>query len=147
MPEPAACLVDANLLMWAHHEQFDQHAAAREWWATMLSASANVGVPWPSVLAFVRLSTNHRVFEDPIDLATAWTEVQRWLDHPGVWVPVATERHRHLLDQQLRDGQASGDHVMDAHLAALAIEWGLELLSGDRGFARFPGLRWRNPLA
>lgn len=146
MPEQAASLVDANLLIWAHHVHFEQHAAARDWWGATLSTSANVGVPWPSVLAFVRISTNHRALERPIDLSVAWSEVQRWLDHPGVWVPTPTERHRDLLASQLLDGQAVGNHAMDAHLAALAIEWGLELLSGDRGFARYPGLRWRNPL-
>ncbi|MCA1845284.1 MAG: VapC toxin family PIN domain ribonuclease, partial [Actinobacteria bacterium] len=46
----------------------------------------------------------------------------------------------------LQAGAGAGDHVPDAHLAATAVEWGLELLSADRDFARYPGLRWRNPL-
>lgn len=69
-----------------------------------------------------------------------------WLDRPNVWVPVPTERHRNLLARCLLEGRASGKHSSDAHLAALALEWGLELLSADRDFARYPGLRWRDPL-
>lgn len=143
----AAALVDANLLLWAHHEAFAQHAAARGWWAQTLTTAPLVGIPWPSALAFVRISTHPRALTVPASVEEAWAVVESWLDRDNVWVPVPTERHRSVLSQMLVTGRASGNHSGDAHLAALAIEWGLELLSADRDFARYPGLRWRDPLA
>jgi toxin-antitoxin system PIN domain toxin len=149
MPDPAtaAPLVDANLLLWAHHRQFPHHPAARAWWAQTMSTLPLVGIPWPTILAFVRISTHPRALEHPLSVEQAWAVVDSWLDSPNVWVPVPTERHRGILAQQLIGGHGTGNHVMDAHLAALAIEWGLELISADRDFARYPGMRWRDPIA
>jgi toxin-antitoxin system PIN domain toxin len=146
MADPAP-LVDANLLLWAHHRQFAHHDAARDWWATTMSSVPLIGVPWPTTLAFVRISTHPRALERPLTIEEAWGVVDGWLDSPNVWVPVPTERHGEVLAEQLIGGRGTGNHVMDAHLAALAIEWGLELVSADRDFARYPGLRWRDPLA
>lgn len=140
-------LVDVNLLLWAHHAQFPRHERAFAWWRDLLSDHPRVGVPWPVALAFVRISTHPRVLERPATIEDAWAEVGRWLDRANVWTPVPTERHRGVLGPLLIGGQASGNHTTDAHLAALAIEWGLQLLSADRDFARYPGLSWRNPLA
>lgn len=141
-----ACLVDANLILWAHHRQFPLHDAARQWWRVALSDRVQVGIPWPSILAFVRISTHPRALERPMAVGAAWAIVETWLDRPNVWIPVPTDRHRSILGPLLSAGRASGNHVPDAHLAGLAIEWGLELLSADRDFARYPGLRWRDPL-
>jgi toxin-antitoxin system PIN domain toxin len=143
----SAPLVDANLLLWAHHRQFPMHEASRAWWGHVLSEQALVGIPWPSILAFVRISTHPRALERPLDTGAAWTTVETWLDRPNVWIPTPTDRHRAILGPLLRAGRATGNHVPDTHLAALAIEWGLELLSADRDFARYPGLRWKDPLA
>ncbi|MDQ3880763.1 MAG: PIN domain-containing protein [Chloroflexota bacterium] len=143
----SAPLVDANLILWAHHRQFSQHEASRRWWGRLLSERAMVGIPWPSILAFVRISTHPRALERPLEIASAWRIVEGWLDRGNVWVPVPTDRHRSILAPLLERGKASGNHVPDAHLAALAIEWGLELQTADRDFARYPGLRWRDPLA
>ena len=146
-PAESAPLVDANLILWAHHRQFAQHAVARTWWGHMLSDRALVGIPWPTILAFVRISTHPRALEHPLEVGQAWQIVETWLDRANVWIPVPTDRHRSILAPLLESGKASGNHVPDAHMAALAIEWGLELQSGDRDFARYPGLRWRDPLA
>jgi toxin-antitoxin system PIN domain toxin len=143
---PDAVLLDANLLLWAHHEHFDQHAAARAWLADTLTRVPLVGIPWATILAFLRISTHPRAFASPLDIATAWSVVRGWLECPNVRVPVPTERHATVLGQVLVEGKASGNHTTDAHLAALATEWGLELQSSDRDFARYPGLRWRDPL-
>lgn len=142
-----ACIVDANLVLWAHHRQFPLHDAAREWWRTVLSQQARVGIPWPTILAFVRISTHPRALERPVDVGAAWGIAETWLDRSNVWIPAPTDRHRSIFGSLLSAGRATGNHVPDAHLAALAIEWGLELLSADRDFSRYPGLRWRDPLA
>lgn len=140
-------LVDANLLLYAHHAGFGQHVAARRWLDERLNASPQVGLPWASLLAFVRLSVNPRVFERPLSVAQAWEQVSLWLACPNVWVPVPTERHASILSRLLPQAVGSPGLVMDAHLAAQAIEHGLELCSTDRDFGRFIELRWRNPLA
>jgi toxin-antitoxin system PIN domain toxin len=145
--EADAVLVDANLLIWAHHVQFDQHAAARRWWAGTLSGAPVVGIPWPSILAFLRISTHPRALERPLGIGVAWSVVAGWLERPNVRCPVPTERHPSILGDLLVRAKAPGAHTSDAHLAALAIEWGLELCSADRDFARYPGLRWRDPVA
>ena len=71
-----AVLVDANLLLWAHHRQFAHHAPAAAWWASTLSSTPLVGVPWPSVLAFMRISLHPRAFARPLDVATAYSVVE-----------------------------------------------------------------------
>ena len=142
-----AVLLDANLLIWAHHEQFDEHARAHEWLARELTANPLVGIAWPTTMTFLRLSTHPRALRRPLSIETAWSVARGWLERPNVQVPVPTVRHGEILGRLLVSGKAAGDHTTDAHLAALAIEWGLELLSADRDFARYEGLRWRDPLA
>ena len=146
-PPSDAILVDANLVLWAHHRHFDRHEPARAWWAEALSSTPLVGIPWPTLVAFLRVSTHPRAFTQPLSIETAWRTVAGWLARSNVRTPVPTERHTAILGAMLADGRASGNHAPDAHLAALAIEWGLELQSADRDFARYPGLRWRDPLA
>jgi toxin-antitoxin system PIN domain toxin len=141
-----AILVDANLLIWAHHRQFDSHESARAWWAQTLSSVPLVGIPWATALAFLRISTHPRALTRPLKIGQAWAVVDDWLGRPNVKVPAPTERHPAILEEMLTAGRATGNHVPDAHLAALAIEWGLELVTVDRDFARYPGLRWRDPL-
>ncbi|MDX2171008.1 MAG: TA system VapC family ribonuclease toxin [Deltaproteobacteria bacterium] len=140
-------LVDANLLLYATISDFEQHAAARDWLDARLNAPARVGLPWPSLLAFVRISTNARVFPRPLAVSVAWRRVTTWLDLPNVWTPEPTERHRELLDAFLTGPAGSSKLVSDAHLAAIAVSHGLLLCSTDGDFARFRPLRWENPLA
>jgi toxin-antitoxin system PIN domain toxin len=142
-----AILVDANLLLWAHHRRFPQHEAAHEWWARALGEVPLVGIPWPTSLAFLRISTHARVLERPLDTGEAWTVVKEWLGRPNVRIPVPTERHPEILGELLVGARATANHTTDAHLAALALEWGLELQSADADFARYRDLRWRNPVA
>jgi hypothetical protein len=140
-------LVDANLLVYAHVASFPQHETAREWLDGKLNGAAPVGLPWESLLAFLRLVTNPRVFEQPEPAAAAWAQVQGWLDNQNAWIPLPTENHRAVLGNLLTASGAHANLVPDAHLAALAIEHQAELCSNDSDFGRFPGLRWRNPLA
>ena len=140
-------LVDANLLVYAHVRSLPQHAAARQWLDDRLNESARVGVPWPSLLGFIRLVTNPRIFTRPATVAGAWQQVEEWLGCPPVWVPSPTAEHARVLRPLLLSTGLRSNLVPDAHLAALAIEHGLLLCSTDGDFARFPGLRWENPLA
>lgn len=140
-------LVDANLLVYAHVSSATAHAKARAWLDASLNGAAQVALPWPSLLAFVRLVSNPRVFSRPLTVAQAWAQVENWLSVPVVWIPHATERHKDVLARLLAREAFRANLVPDAHLAALAIEHGLILCSADGDFARFAGLSWRNPLA
>ena len=126
---------------------FAQHERARRWLDERLNGTARVGLPWPSLLAFLRLVTNPRVFERPASSRAAWHQVEERLDCEAAWVPAPTERHRQVLGRLLSEAPVRVNLVPDAHLAALAIEHGLLLASTDGDFARFPGLRFENPIA
>ncbi|HTT79436.1 MAG TPA: TA system VapC family ribonuclease toxin [Stellaceae bacterium] len=139
-------LVDANLLIYAFNKAAAQHEVARDWLETRLTGSARVGLPWASLLAFLRIVTNPRLFPRAVDAAGAWQQIANWLSSDAAWIPVPTERHAALLAPILTLPGVRGDLVPDAHLAALAMEHGLTLCSNDGDFARFPGLRWQNPL-
>ena len=140
-------LIDANLLIYAFNPSAQQHRRAREWLEARLNGPMPVGLPWPSLVAFLRVSTHSRIFERPLTIPEAWDQVLRWLSSPVAWAPNATERHQGVLGQLLYLPGLRGNLVHDADLAALAIEHGLTLCSTDGDFARFPGLRWENPLA
>ena len=140
-------LVDANILVYAHVSSFPQHKVAREWLDVQLNGSGRVGLPWESLLAFLRLVTNPRVFERPEPMMEAWHQVGAWLSCATAWMPQATDRHGEVLGGFLGLPGLSANLVPDAHLAALAVEHGLMLCSADGDFARFPGLRWSNPLS
>ncbi len=124
-----------------------QHVGAREWLEQQLVGTARVGLPWPSLLAFVRLVTNPRLFSDPESIADAWDQVETWLDADPVWIPGPGPRHREVLRGCLHPTGLRADDVPDAHLAALAVEHGLKLATSDRGFARFSRLEWFDPLS
>lgn len=138
-------LVDANLLIYASAPETPQHDAARAWLDERINGPARVGLPWPSLLAFMRIVSNPRLFERA-SLAHARAQVEDWLSQPSTWIPSPTEAHAATLEGLL-EGERSHRLVPDAHLAALALEHGLLLCSSDGDFARFPGLRWENPLA
>ena len=139
-------VVDANLLIYAHVAEAPEHQPAREWLDGQLGGRTKVGLPWQSLLAFVRLVSNPRVFPRYESVANAWAQVDLWLHAGPAWIPVPTERHRDVL-HSLIPATKHANLVPDAHLAALSIEHGLVLMSTDGDFARFPGLRWQNPLA
>jgi hypothetical protein len=140
-------LVDVNILVYARNNASSQHAAAREWLDRQLSGAGPVGLPWVTLLGFLRLTTNSRVLPRPLTMPVAWQQVSTWLACEAAWIPQPTERHADVLADLLAFPGVQGNLVTDAHLAALAIEHGLTLCSTDGDFARFPGLHWRNPIA
>jgi toxin-antitoxin system PIN domain toxin len=139
-------LVDANLLLYAANRAAPEHDVAREWLDTRLSGSARVGLPWPSLLAFIRLASNPLVVRQPVSLSAAWGQASEWLSSPVAWVPMPTEKHAEVLAGLCQPSWMTSRLVPDADLAALAIEHGLTLCSSDGDFARFKGLSWENPL-
>jgi toxin-antitoxin system PIN domain toxin len=139
-------LVDANILLYAEDQLSPQHESAREWWDAQLSGASPVCLCWSVLCAFIRIGTNPRVFERPMTLKQALSRVQSWLNQPCVRLIYPTERHWTVLQSLLIAGQALGNLVSDAHLGALAVQHGCTLMSTDGDFARFPQLKWKNPL-
>ncbi|MBA3365260.1 MAG: type II toxin-antitoxin system VapC family toxin [Actinobacteria bacterium] len=140
-------LVDANLLVYAVDETSPHHARAKPWLEHQLSGSETLGFAWAVLLAFVRLATNPRLFESPLTADEAFDLVDSWLAQPSATVVHPTDRHSRLLRELLAPLGTAGNLTTDAHLAALSVEHGAALCSGDSDFARFPRVRWINPLA
>jgi toxin-antitoxin system PIN domain toxin len=139
-------LIDTNILIYAFINLFPNHRRAQDWLNQVLDGTDRVGLPWASLLGFLRVATNPRVFSKAPPVADAWAQVVAWLQSDTAWVPEPTERHSSVLGELLALPGIHGNLIPDAHLAALAIEHGLTLCSTDGDFARFPGLRWINPL-
>ncbi len=139
-------LVDANLLVYAYMDGVPQHQSARTWLEDRFTDSSEIALPWAVLLAFVRISSNRRIFERPSPIPLCWQQVEEWLDLEQTWIPSPTPRHRETVGRLLSQIGTDSNLVPDAHLAALAIEHDLTLYSADRGFRRFTDLRWENPL-
>jgi len=139
-------LVDANILLYAEDQLSPRHAAACAWWDAQLSGTSPVCLCWTVLGAFIRIGTNPRVYDRPLSLDHALSRVQSWMDQPCVRMVHPTERHWTVFRKMLLEGQATANLITDAHLAALSLEYGCELISTDSDFSRFPGIRWRNPL-
>jgi uncharacterized protein len=134
-------LVDANLLLYAYHPRAHQHEASRRWLEDVLSGPDLVRFAWVTLRAFLRISTNPRVFERPLVTAEAETAVTSWLSQPRAGIVEPSDRHWEILRGLMREGQTAGPVVMDAVVAAIALEHGATVYTTDRDFARFPGLK------
>lgn len=140
-------LVDANLLLYAANHAAPEHQRARVWLDEQLNGLARVALPWPSLLAFVRLASNPVVVRHAVTPGEAWRQVEEWIACAPVWIPEPGPQHAETLGALLAHSWMTSRLVPDARLAALAIEHGLTLCSTDGDFAKFPGLTWNNPMA
>lgn len=140
-------LLDANLLIYAVNETLPQHTAARAWLEEALSGNDAVGLPWVSILAFLRITTRADIFPHPLTAEQAMGYVDEWLQQPFVQPVVAGDKHWSVLRNLLEVSGLAGNLTSDAHLAALALENGATVYSADNDFKRFAGVRHINPLA
>lgn len=139
-------LIDANILLYAADPSVPEHAVANAWLAARLNGERRVGLPWESLSAFLRIATSARGAHRPIEPADAFGLIDDWLAAPMAWIPQPTERHADVLGGLVRRYRLSARLIPDAHLAALAIQHGLDVVSADSDFARFTEIRWVNPL-
>lgn len=139
-------LLDANLLLYAVNRDLPQHEKARAWLEKVLSGEESVGLPWVVILAFLRITTNPRVFEHPFTIEAAAEYVNKWLAQPVVAPVVPGPNHWPVLRSLLAASGAGGNLTTDAHIAALAIEHGYTVYSTDYDFNRFVGVSHINPL-
>lgn len=138
-------LVDANVLIYAVNTESTHHRAAKTWLDAALSGGSPVGFAWTALIAFIRITTKPGLFTDPLSTAQATGTVRMWLDQSAAHVLHPTPRHLDVLTGLLAELGTGGNVVADAHLAALAIEHNANVVTFDRDFGRFPGLRWSIP--
>jgi toxin-antitoxin system PIN domain toxin len=138
---------DINILLYAYDSTSPRQERARAWWETTLQEPHTIGLPWATSIGFIRVITHRGIWARPLPPKDAIGIVRTWLDHPRVRIVTPGERHAEILFDLLLELGVAGNLTSDAHLAALAIEYQAELVSTDTDFARFPGLRWFNPLA
>ncbi len=137
---------DVNLLLYATNSSVPQHSRARQWLSDIMTGDEPVGLAWIVVVAFVRISSNARIYRAPMSVDQATDIVDRWLNNPLVSTIEPSTSHWTILRGLLRENGSAGNLTNDAHLAALCIERGATLHSADGDFSRFRGLRWQNPL-
>ncbi|MCX6551981.1 MAG: PIN domain-containing protein [Acidobacteria bacterium] len=113
----------------------------------MLNGRRPVGLAWVTVLGFIRIATHRQILARPLHAPAACSRVRSWLAQPCVTILHPGDRHPDVLFGLVEHLGTAGNLTTDAHLAALCIEYNAELHSTDADFARFPGLRWRNPIA
>ena len=140
-------LIDANLLLYAYHPRAAQHAKSRAWLQQVLSGPDLVRFAWLTLWAFLRIATTPRVFDRPLSTSEAAAAISSWLGQPAAGIVEPGERHWDILRELVRDAQSTGPLVMDAVLAAIAVEHGATVYTADRDFLRFSGVRWTNPLS
>ena len=140
-------LVDANLLVYSVNDNAPEHDLARKWLEETLAGDETVGFAWIVLIAFLRLTTRAPIFAKPLPTAKALDLMEGWLSQPCATIVHPGERHFEILRKLLLPLGTAGNITTDAHLAAIAIEHGAEVCSTDGDFRRFPGVRWRNPLA
>ena len=138
-------LVDANVLLYAVDSRSVQHDTARSWLDAALTGQETVLLPWVCLLAFVRLSTHPRIFERPLSIGQALDVVDLWLAQRSVIVPEPDSRHSQRLREFLSALGRGGNIVNDAHLAALAVQYGARVVTFDNDFGRFTGVAWEVP--
>ncbi len=139
-------LIDANLLIYAVNADSPHHKVAKKWFEKTLSGDSAVGLPWIVVLAFLRITTHHNIFQTPLSPPQAIAYIESWLIQPHVKLITPGENHWPILKQILHSTGTAGNLTSDAHIAALAIEMGCEIYSADHDFKRFPSVRHINPL-
>jgi toxin-antitoxin system PIN domain toxin len=137
---------DVNLLIYAFNPAGPQHADARQWLVDIMSGTEEVGLTDLSVFGFIRIATNRRAVVTPLTPQAAIQAVEGWLERPQVRFVTPGPRHVDIAFGLLKQLGTAGNLTTDAQLAAFAIEHQGEVHSNDADFARFPGLRWTNPL-
>lgn len=138
-------LIDANVLIYAYNDEAAFHSECRQWLGDALSNTRMIGFAWQSITAFIRITTNPRLFTEELRQSEAIEIVESWLDLPNVRVLEPTDRHWGIFKRLMIEGRLTGPRIMDAHLAALAIEYGAVLATTDRDFLGFSGLTVLNP--
>lgn len=139
-------VVDINVFLYAVNRDAERHEVVRRWWEGALTGDESVGLPWIVLSGFLRISTNPRVYPEPMSADEALARVDAWLSTETVAVITEKPEHWRVLRNLLAAAGTAGNLTTDAHLAAIAITHDATLVSCDSDFARFQGLRWKSPI-
>jgi len=134
-------LADVNVLVNAIYSASPHHERARQVLNQSLSSDGGVELAWVALLGFIRISTRHGIWDKPLAVADALSVVDEWITHPNARIVHPGGHHAGILGRLLLTCGSAGNLTTDAHLAALAIELNTELVTFDRDFKRFPGLK------
>jgi toxin-antitoxin system PIN domain toxin len=140
-------LIDVNVLVYAHRPDAVDHAKYRNWLEEVMNSRETFGFSELALCGFLRIVTHPRIYPDPTPLGLALEFTKELREHDASLVVAPGERHWGIFTRLCKSAGAKGHLISDAYFAALAIESGAEWISADRDYARFPGLRWRHPLA
>ena len=138
-------LPDVNVLVHAHNADSAVHAQARQWWDRCLLGSEGIGLPWATLLGFIRVTTSRKIVQRPLPVREVTARIESWLELPHVHLAHPADGHFARLRAEFDRLGTAGNLTTDAHLAVLAMERGYVLYTTDTDFARFRGLRWINP--
>lgn len=139
-------LVDVNVLVYAFREDAPNHAAYRAWLETLVNSDEAYAVSDHILEGFLRVATHPRVFHPPTPVDVALRFAEGFRERVNAAPVTPGPRHWGIFSRLCREADARGNLIPDAWLAALAIESGSEFVTTDRGYARFPDLRWRHPV-
>ncbi len=137
---------DANLLLYAYDEASTFHRRAKSWWSTCLAGPEPVGLVAVVLFAFIRVGTSPKVFETPLSISEAANHVQRWLEAPATELLAVTRADVDQALAWLNEAGSGGNLTTDAQIAAVARRCHARVHTADTDFARFPGVRWKNPV-
>jgi toxin-antitoxin system PIN domain toxin len=144
--KPPMQAIDTNILIYAEIESSKRHESALELLKRLAEGTLPWAIPWPCIYEFLRVVTHPRIFHPPVPLEIVLEDLQQVLASPSLVLLTETVRHPSVLDQTIRQAAATGNLIHDAHIAALCLEHGIsELITGDRDFSRFAGLKTINP--
>ncbi|MGH6956262.1 MAG: type II toxin-antitoxin system VapC family toxin [Caulobacteraceae bacterium] len=138
-------LPDVNVLVYAFRRDLEHHPACADWLRGVLDDEAPFALSPLTLSAVVRIVTNRRSFRQPSPLSEAFTFCEDLMAQPGCQLVEPGRRHWSIFRRLCEEANIAGGDVTDAWYAALAIEHGCDWITMDRGFARYPGLRWRSP--
>jgi toxin-antitoxin system PIN domain toxin len=138
-------LPDLNVLIYAYNTTSSFHTKAASWWSKSLSGSETVALSPVVLFGFVRLATSARAFARPLTIEKASTRVQEWLEQPIVQLVETELQDVHQALSFLKKAGTGGNLTTDAQIAALSLRLGATVYTVDSDYARFAGVRWRNP--
>lgn len=139
-------LLDVNILLYAVDAGSVHHAVLKPWLTQLLNQPSGAALCWPVVSGFIRIATNPKALQSPMTTEEACEKIDEWLALPGTRLIQSSNQQWRIFSGLLKQTNAKGNLVSDAHLAALALDHNIVLASCDTDFAKFPGLRWINPL-
>lgn len=140
-------LNDVNVLVYAFREEFPGHRPCRDWLFRLLNGEGSFGVSDLVLSSFLRIATHPGILDPPAAFEAALKFAETLRNAPNAVPVVPRGRHFEIFVRLCRETKAKGNLVPDAYLAAMAIESGCVLVTTDRDFERFSGLRHRHPFA